>query len=255
MIDIFKLYNDFQSYVNTFQGGWFRPQSDFQNACNNISNELWEVMTRGSEKSQEYRDNLVEFLKHMNIITKPEKGNYATAALPKDYGRFASMKYLRSNDKYLADQSIDGGKCFNGEDFVESEKATQEYYENLEEVGIDNIDNQRWPAMLRHETKAPTEEEPKCTQIDKGIRVAPRKISTVVLDYYVRPTDAVFGYTITPGNVETGAGDQIVYDASKSTQLQWPTTMVNEFLIRLGERYGVFTRDQFVAQFSTQQKM
>ena len=253
MIDLFDLYTSFSSFVNTFQGGWFRPQSDFTSACNNISNDLWELYTRNSEKSQEYRDNLIEFLRSKNIITTPQKGNWAKATLPNDYGRYATMRYLKGNGKFLPDPNVDEGKCLV-DDPESEERITQEYYENVVEVQIDEIDNKRWGAMMVHLTKGPTEENPKMTMIDGSLRVSPRGISTVILDYYVRPRDAVFAYTTTPGNVQTGAGDQIVYQRNQSLPLQWPTTLVNEFLIRLGERYGLFTRDQFVSQFSTQQK-
>lgn len=256
-ISLGPLYNDFQSYVNTFQGGWFRPQTDFQNACNNISNDLWEKWTRQAEKSQEIIDNLAPFLRSQNRTTVPQAASYAKFDPPKDYGRYASARIIvQGADTCIRCAGLvtdaDQGAC--SETDVESQEAvTQKYYENICERQVDKIDDQRWGAVCDHLTHKPTLQNPKITQIDGGFKVAPRSVSVVVLDYYIRPTDAVFGYVKAPGNVQTGAGDQIIFDP-KSTPLQWPSTVVNEFLIRLGERYGLFTRDQFMAQASTQQK-
>jgi hypothetical protein len=46
----------------------------------------------------------------------------------------------------------------------------------------------------------------------------------------------------------------LIYDQKNSQPLEWPFNVRNEFLIELGTRYGVFTRDQFVSQISAQQK-
>ncbi len=95
----------------------------------------------------------------------------------------------------------------------------------------------------------------KIRQIDNGFEVSPRNVSVVVLDYYVEPKEATFVYTISPGNVQTGSGDQIIYDEKNSVKLEWPATVRNEFLIELGQTYGIFTRNQFVTQVTQQQKV
>jgi hypothetical protein len=135
------------------------------------------------------------------------------------------------------------------------DQINEAYYASMCERTVDKVDNQRWGAVCEHLTKMPTFDNPKLTQLNAQFKVAPREVSVIVLDYYVRPTPAVFAYTVAPGNVQTGAGDQLLYNKALSKPFPWPTTMVNEFLIRLGERYGLFTRDQFMAQTSTQQKM
>lgn len=248
MIDLFDLYKSFQSYVNTFQGGWFRPQTDFQVACNDISNELWELWTRQAERAQEITDKLAPFLISLNRIVTPKNTYYGIFSPPEDYGRYASARII------VAD-----GECIQSSDCATLDVETQEqinekYYESICEITVEKIDNQRWGAVCEHLTKMPTLKNPKLTQIDNGFKVAPRTVSVIVLDYYVRPTPATFIYTTAPGNVQTGAGDQIIYDKQNSEPLQWGPTVINEFLWRLGERYGFFTRDQFIAQASTQQK-
>jgi hypothetical protein len=54
--------------------------------------------------------------------------------------------------------------------------------------------------------------------------------------------------------VQTGAGGQIIYNQKDSEPLEWPFNMRDEFLIGLGERYGVFTRNQFVTQVNMQKQ-
>lgn len=270
-ISPFNLFQSFQSYVNTYIGGWFRPQTDFQVATNDISNDLWEKWTKQAEKSQEIRDNLGPFLRSKNRKAVPQNSYYSIFTPPDDYGRFASARIILEGSKCMSCDWLDNnikpqGSC-NETDIESQEVVTQEFYENMQERQIDMVDNQRWGAVCQHLTKAPSLDDPKLTQFSQDIagpnkttvsqisfKVAPRAVSGVVLDYYIRPTPCVFGYTIAPGNVQTGAGDQIIYDPNKSTNLQWPSTVINEFLWRLGERYGLFTRDQFMANTSTGQK-
>lgn len=273
-IDPFDLYNSFQSYVNTYVGGWFRPQTDFQRACNDIDNDLWEKETKQAEKSQEIRDNLGAFFRSKNIIVSPQNSYYGAFLAPEDYGRFASARVILENGQCMPCEKLDAYKaqCSQGQcdesDTKGQAQISQEYWENICEQQIDMIDDQRWGSVCQHLTKPPTLDNPKMTQSStkvldaKGVsrskisyKVAPRNVSVVVLDYYARPVPMVFGYDKAPGNVQTGAGDQIIYNPDKSTPLQWPSTMVNEFLIRLGERYGLFTRDQFMSQTSMQQKL
>jgi hypothetical protein len=75
----------------------------------------------------------------------------------------------------------------------------------------------------------------------------------IVLDYYRQPKTATFLYTPSPGDEQTGAGDDIVY-SDTSQSLEWPFNMRDEFLIGLGEAYGVFTREQFLTQYNMQKQ-
>lgn len=252
-LGIYDLWLSFLTTVNTFQGGWYRPQSDFQQKVNDISMALWVQWTNEAEKSQEARDNLIFFLKSLNIIASPAKANYATVKPPKDYGRWASMSIITINEKTYPSLEIEDGKCEGLE--WNREEINEDYYESIETAEVQLIDKIRWDSCLNHPTKKPTLEAPMASQIDEGFRVAPRKVSVVVLSYYINPTPAIFAYTLAPGNRQTGAGAQIIFDKSKSVDLPWPPSVKNEFIVRLGEAYGLFTREQFVARYSTEQKM
>jgi len=246
MITSFKIWESFQSFVNTFQGGWYRPQTDFKQACNDISNQLWEEETAMADKSEEIKDHLAPFLKSKNIIVKNADSYYGTIEFPTDYGRFATATILVGPEESCCPSK-------DAEDFKPQAEINDEYYESLKEYQVTEIDQQKWASCLTHLTKGPTLTDPKITRMTGGFKVAPRKASVIIFNYYKRPQDAEFKYTVAAGNVQTGAGDQIIYDTS-SKPLEWPPTVINEFVIRLGERYGLFTREQFVAGFSSQLK-
>lgn len=236
-LSIHNLWLSFQSTVNTFQGGFYRPKKDFQQKVNDISDELFNVYTRGAERSQEYRDNLFFLLKSKNIKCEPGRGNYTVAKPPDGYARFSGLSCIT-----ISEQKEE--KC-------EDERID---YDIFGRTPIDLIDNMRWPSVVGHITKRPTIKNPKATFQDESFIISPREIINVVLDYYVKPSQSVFAYTLTPGNKTTGEGQEIVYDKEKSKDLDWPSTLKNEFIVRLGESYGLFTRDQFMTSFNFQKK-
>lgn len=253
MLSLLKIWESFQSYANTFQGSWYRPNTDFQPAVNDISKELWEEWTAQAEKSQEIKDHLAPFLKSKNLIVNGQSSSFGQLGYPVDYGRLSSARIIVHNDTCVPCADVDGGKCANG-DFKTQEEVTDQYLDNIEQTIVEVVDNQKWAACLKHLTKKPTLAKPKMTQYLTGWNVSPRKVSVVVLDYYVKPREGTFKYSITPGNPTTGAGDFLVYDSVTSVELEWPETVMNEFVVRLGIRFGIAIRDQFITGISTQQK-
>ncbi len=235
------------------------PQSIFIRAANVASIELWKKMTREAEKSQEVRDNLFPFLVSKNITTTRSNSYYSIATPPPDYGRFASAKILLVNEKTtVPDKDVDDGKICNKKGrltvFKTDEELAKDYYENVTESLVELVDNQRWVAALKHLKRKPSFERPKITQINKGFKVAPRDVGVIVLNYYVQPVDAIFGYTNVPGNLETGSGGAIVYDPNKSRNFQWNITVKDDFLEMLKKVYIGFTRDGLYQQINASQK-
>lgn len=251
MIDPFSLWLDLQGAVNTSLNGWFRPETDFIKAVNVVSLNLWQKKTGEAEKSQEIKDALAPFLKSKNIAVSSAGGYYGVAKKPAGYGRFASARLVVHKDLTLPSKEVEEGKC---DGFKDQEQITDEYYDNIKEVKVQMIDNQRWSAYCEHLTKGPTLEKPGITQINDYFRVAPRKVSVVVIDYYVEPKPATFKYTLTPGNVQTGSGDMVIYNAATSDKLEWPEQVRPEFLDELKSYYIQFTRDQNFSVISAQQK-
>ena len=95
---------------------------------------------------------------------------------------------------------------------------------------------------------------PGITQINDDFQVAPRKVSVIVFSYYVEPTEAIFKYTLTPGNIQTGSGDQLIYDKKNSEPLQWPEQMRKEFLEELKGWYLNYTQNWLGSNIASQQK-
>lgn len=248
MIDMFDLYKSFRSYVNTYVGGWYRPQTDFTQACVDINTKLFVKWTGEAEKSQEAKDNLSPFLLSTNI-TLNQKGPYATGVFPKDYSRFGTARIIVSED-----QVVDPTKT--------QDQVTSAYFDSLKQIQVEMVDDKKWGAVNAHLTKGPTLCNPKMRQIistnkDNSVnnfQVAPRSVSVIVLDYYRQPKIPTFVYTTSVPNLQTGEGDEIVYNKTGSQPLEWPENVRNEFLIELGSRYGLFSRDQFVSQVTAQQK-
>lgn len=252
MIDPYSLWLDFQSAVNTSLNGWFRPETDFVRAVNETSYKLWNDWTNKAEKSEEDKAKLFPFLKSKNIAVNSQGGYYGVAQKPTLYGRFASARIIvHKTDGTVPAKDVDDGKC---DGFKTQEEITDEYYDQIKETKVAMIDNQRWSAYCEHLTKGPTLEKPGMTQINDIFRVAPRKVSVVVIDYYVEPKPATFKYTLTPGNVQTGSGDMIVYDSANSTKLEWPEQVRPEFLEHLKSWYIQATRDQLFSNISAQEK-
>lgn len=250
MLSIYDLWTSFQSTVNTFQGGWFRPTSDFTTKVNDIANDLFIKYTNEAEKSQKARDALFFLLKSENRKCRQSNSNYSIVDMPEKYERFAGMSILFHGDKTYQDPDVQ--KC---DADISDEERKEKYLSELQRRTVQLVDNMRWNACLTHITKQPTLDNPKTTFINEGFRVAPRQISSVVFDFYVKPEKAIFAYTEAPGDRNTGAGKQIIFDKNKSSDIPFPQTLKNEFIVRLGEAYGLFTRDQFMVSFNNNQKV
>ncbi len=251
MIDPYSLWLDFNSIANTSINGWFRPETDFIRAVNQISIDLWNNYTGEAEKSEEIKSKLSPFLLSKNIAVQSSGGYYGVAKKPPLYGRFSSARIVVHSSGTIPAKDVDEGKC---EGLKTQEEITDEYYDNIKEYKVQMIENQRWSAYCEHLSKGPTLAKPGITQINDYFRVAPRKISVIVIDYYKEPKPATFKYSLTPANIQTGSGDMIIYNSNSSEKLEWPEQMRNEFLEELKKWYIQFTRDQNFSNISAQQK-
>lgn len=256
MIDLYiDLWPAFISMVNNYQGGWFRPQSDFEKQVNKISLEIWKDYTEQADKTQNIVDELSVFLKSTNMIVEPTKNGFGLIKYPKDYGRYSSVRIIVYNDETIPDSSLDICGCDGeikkcGANETEQEKSDREeaYKNGITEKSLYKIANSRWGSILDHRTKKPTLSNPAITQYEGGFKVAPRNLSVVILDYYIEPKYAIFVYTVSAGNTITGQGDSIVYNQQLSGKLEWNKTMIPEFVDRLCKVYGIYTRDPLIIQ-------
>lgn len=265
-IDAYDLFLDFCSRVNTFQGGNFRLQSDFIRNVNNIYSSIVNREIRNAPKSQESKDNVLAFHISKNIIIpRSIFHSYAIMPLPKDYFRFSSCRLITSRQEdviiTIPDVNINKGTCFDGRKnnvVYAIDKPQDPKKSIITEYTIELINDKQWAGCLSHLTKYPSLTPgtkgggPKMLQTNGTFQIAPKEIGVVVFSYYKEPEPAILNVTYTPGDDQTGAGDEVIYNKVGSTPLLLPISMKDEFLWRLGEIYGYFTREQFMAAFGNQ---
>lgn len=257
-IDMNDLWGKFNSDVNTFQGGLFRPERDFENNVNTISQAAFAEFTGQDEKTQQIDDWLSPFANTVNIIVSPSAGNWGIAKYPDApkypaYGAWKAARSLQHKKQCLCEEGHDvfkEGECIKNENELQKIQRVERYKDGIFEATITKVESSHWGACLEHKTKCPTFESPKLTQYKEGFRVAPRTVSVIVLDYYEKPKRAKFAYTIAQGNPQTGSGDYLIYDSANSTPLQWPETMMGYFIDKLEKVYAKFTRDGLLFQMN-----
>lgn len=256
-IDTFDLWKKFCADNNTFQGGFFRPDRDFEANVNSISQDAFATFTAQDEKTQQLDDWLAPFAVTVNIIVSPSSGDWGIAKYPKEYLAYKAARSLQHKDQCLCEDGADTfsvnekGECAKAtETEIQKQQRVGRYKDGIFEATITKVESSRWGAVLEHETKCPTFKSPKITQFGDGFKVAPRQVSVIVLDYYKKPKAAKFAYTIAPGNPQTGAGDYLIYDLASSQALEWPESMIPYFLDKLQKVYAKFTRDPILFQMN-----
>jgi len=253
MIDPFDLWKKVCSNNNTFQGGFFRPARDYIENLNSMSLEAFATFTGQDEKTQQIDDWLAPFANTINIIVTPTAGNWGLAKYPTEYEAWKAARSLQHKAQCLCEDGAPiykDGVCVDKETEIQKLERVERYKDGIFEATVTKVESSKWSACLEHETKCPTFESPKVTQFKDGFKVAPRQVSVIVLDYYKKPKEAKFAYTIAPGNPQTGAGDYLIYDLPNSQPLEWPASMIPYFLDKLQKIYSKFTRDQLLFQMN-----
>jgi hypothetical protein len=250
MITSFDLWEKFIGKANTHQGGHVRPHRNFIHWVNDISFAIFEEEYALWEKTQVISDRLMPFLRSVNIVVTPVGGQlFDLVSLPKDYEHFSSARIIRRNGDACGDQSLptvsskDGCtevKCSNYIDEDDKKLLEQQADDKLKEVVITKIKNNKWAGLLDHEFDRPTWDVPACTQYEKGLKVAPKRLGVIILDYLRLPSKCTFDYTIINAGLET---EYIQYNPDTSQPLEWSQTLINEFVDRLKKDYGTYVRE------------
>lgn len=256
-IQIPDIYNDFTTWVNTSQNGFFRPETDFKRALQNASISLWNELTDEAENNQSVTDDLRPFLRTRNMIVNNDNLSFGRFNEPPEYGRYSAARLILYNGKTVGYEDCDICNSKPNVDEQETFEMVERYLNNIIEVDVKKVDSSKWAAALQNKTKAPTLNKPIITQSKSdanisGFKVAPRQTSVVVLDYYVEPKPVNFVYTTTPINTITGAGGEIIF--GNSTPLEWPITVKNRLLEIIKNIYIGFTRDGLLQQIDSAQK-
>lgn len=257
MISLFDLWEEFIGTVNTHQGGHVKPNRNFVMWVNSISKDLFKEKCEDYQKSQILSDDITIFLKTVNInVPLVPNQMWDLIKTPPDYEFFADARVYRrgagDNAKAcgcIVYDTIDGktgdkGQCtdYIDEDELAAMQAQQDA--NLCEVGINKVPTNRWQAICEHRNLKPTVNNPKCTQFDKGFKIAPKGIGVIILDYFRAPAKATFDYTI----LNPGLENEYIQFAATSLPLEWKSTMVPEFIAQLQKKYGRFVREPQIEQ-------
>jgi hypothetical protein len=246
MIDLFELYQDFNSAFNTHQFGFFRPVRDFLPAVEEASNEAFNKLAGKMQKSQVITDLLRPFILSANVVVK-NNGRYDYAPYPDGYEYYSSARIILQKEKACALPGcnvFEDGKCVD-----HSKSDLKDFYCNTEfeyeEVPFTPVDNSRWGSVTSHRTKGPTMKKPYGTQLSDGFKILPKGIGVVVIDYYRKPKKAKFVYTERKvGNDES----YIEYDANNSEKLEWSEIMKPYFISAMGKRYGLTIQNPLILQ-------
>lgn len=244
------LYQRFIATVNTFQGGYYPPASVFIKVANDISLDMWKHKTDEAENNQQNIDDLSPFLQTKNCIVTQSNNSYGTFIYPTDYGQYSSARIILYQGKTVGLEDCVTCGAKKNEDEIERYQMVQRYLDGIVEHDVKKIDNSKWGNCLSSVTKPPTLKEPKITQWINGFKVAPRMVSLIVLDYFTTPIPATYDYTTIPGDPQTGSGDLKIYNPN-SVKFQWDESLIPEFINRLAEFYGLYTRDQFLTAVAT----
>lgn len=254
-ISLFDLWEELIGTANTHQGGHIKPNRNFVRWVKSISLEIFKEMCEEYQRSQVMSDEITIFLETVNVnVPVVPSQMWDLIVVPEDYEFFASARiYRRGTTSCGCDlyDTIDGktgkkeGECsaYIDEDELALIKAKAD--KNLCEIELKKVSTNRWGAVCSHANLAPDINNPKCTQFGKGFKLAPKGLGTIILDYFRKPVDATFDYTILNPGEET---EYIQYKEDTSVKLEWKETMIPEFIARLQKKYGRFVREPIIEQ-------
>ncbi len=253
MITAFTLWENLIGEVNTHQGGHIKPNRNFIQWVNTISKDIFNDLYAEYEKTRIMSNMLTPFLRTKNVIVTPVPNQmWDVVVKPADYNYFASARRLTRDGKSCGCsiyETIDGrtGKESECDLYLDEDdlKALQDQADaNLCEVVIDKIKNNQWAAVCGHRTLGPTIKNPKCTDFEGGLKLAPKNMGVIIWDYFRKPLEATFLYTI----INPGAEDEYIQFNTASQALEWDDKMIPEFIARLKDKYGVFVREPQISQ-------
>lgn len=254
-IDIYQLWLNTMSLCNVQQGGQIRPVSDFQVWLNNVNVQMFHAKAGKFQLGQQVTDELLPF--HVTAIcpVTPVPGrNYGVAVIPSNYEYLIDVRIVRQMDeskcgsleKYPIIDGTGNSVLYNDPDYAQM--VQQFAGMGLVEKTVNVIDSQRWGGCLDHVTDGPTWDDPKATQDATGMKIAPKGVQAIVLDYFRTPKNAIFDYTISPQDI-------VIYNPAGSQQLEWTNVVANEFLVEMVKKYASTTgNNELYAQYNENKK-
>ena len=225
--------------VNVQQNGQI-PPSVFNTWYNEVNKQVFKELAEQFQLTQVMSDLLSPFQSIKLIQVIPQSGqNWGLLSQPVDYEYFTGANILtqKQEEECFSNTNLpiidSGGQSqkYTDPDFA---KMAQAYAgANVEEGQCQLIDTQRWASCLTHYTKGATLKAPKMVQFNKGFKVAPKGVVSVLLYYLHTPRESVFTYTISPQDIA-------IYDNANSQQLEWSDQVLPMFLPHLVVKYGLY---------------
>lgn len=205
-VNTFKLFVEFVS--NKVQSGNAVSPSQFNEVANRAQMQLFEKDFQTFIATKQVSEYLKTFFKN-KVYSVPVTG---IISYPSDFQHLASLR------KYYI--SASGGK----------------------EIPVEEVKNESWGDIQISALYQPTLRFPKYSEFSDSIRLLPKTIGIVMMDYFKTPVAPVWGYTI--------ANNRPVYDSATSTNFEWDEFSVNNIAAIYLSLIGVNLKDNELAQFS-----
>lgn len=238
MIDVFQLYDEFCGTVNSAQGGHIRPHRNFLAWVKTINLDIFKDFYKKFQETQFIADEMAAFQKYANVLVKETIGQlHDTVILSEDYKYFVSAAFKVHKGEIVGvlggdvlSENSEGICC---KAIAEEDICLKDSDDDLTHVPIEKVTSNRWNSLSQRLTLKPSLINPYCTQFDKGFKIQPKGIGIIVMDYFRKPVDPTFNYTV----INAGTEDEYIqYDTS--TPLEWGDTMRGEFIARLTKKYA-----------------
>ena len=222
-------------------------------------NEIYELVRFISNKSQTGTPSPTEFNLAVNSaqfsLFMERYGNPAEYTPGQPIPRMAYEETKKISDdlrvfKVLTDLTIDdNGQGIIPDDYIHATSMRFNYITQGPDKSIDQVerpikevDDDKLGDRLISEIVRPTKKYPIATFYNTYIQYNPKDLKKVKFTYLRRPNDAVWAFSITNGRP--------LYDASASTDLEWPDDTHNEIVIRTLSLVGINLRDNELTQYA-----
>lgn len=214
-MNIDEAYRFLFSLANKSQtGGIFTP-AQFNLNAQRAQIEFYNSEYKKWRTNSNLSDSLRTFVKPLPISV-PANGKYT---LPDDFYHVASMRkyYVKQNNKGI-------------------------------EVPIREEQQQNVPDLLQSEVRQPTLRFPIGVLYDSYIEFFPHDIGLVKFEYFRRPKNPVWNYTLPPG------GTVPVYDPTTSVDFEFDDEYTNQIVLNIADYFGINVREPELVQWVNKER-
>lgn len=110
-------------------------------------------------------------------------------------------------------------------------------------TNVEVLTDDQWADRIRHSITGPSLDSPFCMFQSGEIWFRPKDLNWVQFTYLRLPNTPVYAYTI-------GSNDEIIYDATSSTQLEWDYLDRIDIALMMLADIGINLKEENVTQYS-----